>query len=406
MSGTEEKAPGLVWRPRSNGTRAAYWIASPAAIKAGYTPKTVRLHHEAGDPLLATRCHVLQAEMLTWLEQAGKGKPAHYDGTFASLVRFYETHPDSPYFELHENSQRDYSNTLRLLMAHKGKRRVSAVDASDIKRWYKEIAEASSVAWAYYTINVLKAVLSFGTTKRIKECRLLRIELREARFRAGKRRRSRMTYEQVDLFRRTAHEMGYGWMALLVTAQFCFAMRRRDLIGEWLRKAPEGMDGIRYRKWLWRDGWTFDQIDQAGVFRKLVSKTEETSGVEAAHTIWDYPILVEEMAKIGWPSNPRLGPVVIDPRTGLPPPYFTCRYLFRRIANKAGIPVNVKMMDTRAGANTEAREAGATKEESMALLTHTQEHTNRGYLRDLREQSHRAAVKRVQSWGKKQERDL
>jgi hypothetical protein len=404
MPGTETKAPGLVWRTRSNGAQAAYWVATPAAVKAGYRPKTVRLHHEAGDPLLASRCHVLQAEMLTWLEQAGKGRPTHYDGTYASLVRFYETHPDSPYHELHPNTQRTYSNTMKLLMVHKGKRLVRQTDASDVRRWYKELSDTHSVGWAYYTINVLKSVLSFGATKRIAECRLLRVELREAKFRAGKRRDRFMTFAQVNAFRHKAHEMGYGWMALMVTAQFCFAMRRRDIIGEWL---PAGADaiGIRYRTRIWRDGWTFDQIDSRGVFRKLVSKTEETSGVVAVHRVADFPILLEEMKQVGWPSERRAGPVIIDPRTGLPPPYWTCRYLFRRIATAAKIPEEVWNMDARAGANTEAYEAGVTKEEAMAMMTHTQENTNRGYLRNFEEQSHRAAVKRVETWGKKQERE-
>lgn len=339
--------------------------------------------------------------MLTWLEKAGQGRPPQYDGTFSSLVRYYEAHPDSPYHELHQNTKRTYSNTMRLLMKHKGSRRVSGVDASDVRRWYKELCESHSVGWAYFNVNVLKSVLSFGATKRIRECRLLRVELREAKFRAGKRRGNFMTFEQVNAFRRKAHEMGYGWMGLMVTAQFCFAMRRRDLIGEWL-KGNSAAAGIRYRTSIWRDGWTFDQIDNRGVFRKLVSKTEETSGVVAVHTIADYPELVEELALVG---ERRAGPVIINPRTGLPPHYYTCRHLFRRIATAAGIPEEVWNMDARAGANTEAYEAGVTKEESMALLTHTQEHTNRGYLRDLKEQSHRAAVKRVESRGKKQERE-
>lgn len=401
MSDPEKPPPGLVWRKR-NGPPAAYWLATPAAIKAGYTPKSVRLHHEAGDPLLGSRCHVLQAEMLTWLADCGKGRPALYNGTFASLVRYYETHPDSPYFELKPKTQVTYSNTLKLLMANKGARMVRAVDGADVKRWYKELCEASSVGWAYYTINVLKAVLSFGATKRFKECRLLRTELREAIFRNGPRRKHRLTFEQVTAFRQKAHEMNLGWMALTVTFQWAFAVRRRDVIGEWLKTDSETI-GVRYRNKVWRDGFTWDHIDEAGVFRKLISKTEFSSGVEAAHTIADYPELVEELALV---ETGRIGPIVIDSRTGLPPNDATCRRYFRIIGRACGIPDEVWNMDARAGANTEAYEGGATKEESMAMMTHTQESTNRGYLRDLREQSHRAAVKRVGSRGPKEERKL
>src|SRR6266403_432060 len=297
MSNTE-KAPGLAWRKRRDGARAAYWIARKDAVKAGYKPKVVRLHHAPEDPMLAARCHVLQAEMLTWLSECGKGRPAIYNGTFASLVRYYETHPDSPYFDLKQRTQRVYSVTLELLMKHKGTRRVDAVDGADVRRWYKELAETKSQSWAYFTINVLKAALSFGATKRFKECRLLRAELREAKFNNGKRRTERITFEQVTAFRKVAHEMGLGWMALTLTFQFAFGMRRRDVIGEWLRDET-GDTGIRRRgNYVWRDGLTWGCIDEHGVVRKLISKTEFTSAVVAVHEIADYPDLLEELALI------------------------------------------------------------------------------------------------------------
>lgn len=335
--------------------------------------------------------------MLAWLSDCGKGRPAIYNGTFASLVRYYETHPDSPYFDLKPKTQRVYSTTLELLMRMKGTRRVEAVDGSDVRRWYKELAENKSVAWAYFTINVLKAVLSFGATKRFKECRLLRAELREAKFNNGKRRSERITFDQVTTFRRAAHEMGHGWMALTLTFQFAFGMRRRDVIGEWL--VDEASDtGIRRRgNKVWRDGLTWGCVDEHGVVRKLISKTEITSAVVAVHAIADYPELLEELAFVGYPHERRVGPIVINSSTRLPPTEDECRYFFRKIARKAGIPDAILMMDARAGANTEAYEAGATEEEAMALLTHTEAPTNRGYLRDLQEQSHRAAVKRVGS---------
>lgn len=160
---------------------------------------------------------------------------------------------------------------LAAALRMKGTRRVEAVDGSDVRRWYKELAENKSVSWAYFTINVLKAVLSFGATKRFKECRLLRAELREAKFNNGKRRSERITFEQVTAFRKTAHEMGHGWMALTLTFQFAFGMRRRDVIGEWL--VDEASDtGIRRRgNKVWRDGLTWGCVDEHGVVRKSVS---------------------------------------------------------------------------------------------------------------------------------------
>lgn len=360
----------------------------------------VRLHYGPDDPMLVARCFALQAEMLGWAATRGEGRPATYDGTFISLVRIYETDPDSPYFELKATTQVTYSKTMASLMAHKGRRLIEATTGADVKRWYKEIIEATSVAWAYYTVNVLKSILSFGATKRIKECGVLRAELREAKFRAPPQRKEHLTYDQVVAFRGAAHEMGHGWMALCLTLQFDFGMRRRDVIGEWIDADP-GTDGIRRRKRVWRDGLTWGDIDAAGIVRKLVSKTAFSSGLVAVHAIADYPDVEAELAAI--PLERRIGPIVLDAK-GLPPNDAQCRYYFRMVARKAGIPDRVWNMDARAGADTEAYESGATEEEAMALLTHTERKTSRGYLRDLTEQSRRAATKRVSSRGKNSER--
>jgi len=283
-------------------------------------------------------------------------------------------------------------------MKNKGARRIDSVDGSDVRRWYKELCKAKSKAWGYYTISVLKAVLSFGSTKRITECTLLRAELREAKFSAGRRRKEFLTYGQVIAFRDKARELGAEWMGLCLLIQFELGIRRRDVIGEYLRDVP-GIDGIRYHGRVWRDGITWAHINSEGVFRKLVSKTALTSEMEAVHVIADYPELAAELARI--PAERRVGPIVIHGKTGLPPTEAQCRRYFRRIARECGIPDSVWNMDARAGANTEAFRAGATSEERMALLTHTERKTNDGYVRDLTEQSRRAAAKRVGSRGEK-----
>lgn len=394
MSTTEgEKAPGLVWRKRRDGSQVAYWTARPDLIRAGFAPKTVRLHYQLDDPALVSRCRDLQAQMLRWSVESRNGPTSAYDGTFASLVRFYETHPDSPYRDL-RTSQQNYSKCMAILMKNKGARRIDSVDGSDIKRWYKEIVATHSKGWAYYTINVLKTVLSFGASKRITECRLLRAELREVKFSTGQRRKEYLTYQQVIAFRDAAERMGVGWMGLCLLIQFDFGLRRRDVIGEYVTD-EHGEAAIRIGKRIWRDGMTWDMIDKEGVFRKLVSKTAFSSEEIAAHVISDYPDLAAEIAQI--PTERRIGPIVLNVKTGLPPTEPQCRRVFRRVARAIGLPENVQNRDARAGADTEAYEAGATAEESMALLTHTQEHTNRRYLKEKIEQSRRAATKRVAS---------
>lgn len=361
-------------------------------MKAGYRPKTVRLHYIADDPALIARCHRLQADMLSWAS-GGNGAP-HYDGTVASLVRLYETHENSSYRDIEQSTQRAYSKALALwIVKHTGNRLVEAVTGNDVRQWFKKlVASGLSVNTAYFAINVFKVALAFGSSLRLAGCRELREELRDTRFFGGQRRTEQLTYEQMTTLRDKARAMGLHYLARCIVLQFEFAMRRRDVIGKWYTDGA-GTDGIRHGKRVWRDGLTWADKDDDGVIRRVVSKTRRTTAAVAVHAIGDYPNVAEELART--PAEARIGPLVIHDKTGLPPTEEQCRYDFRRVAQACGIPAAVKMMDARAGANTEAYAAGATQEEAMALATHSEAKTNERYLRELADLSHQAAVKRV-----------
>lgn len=393
-----QKAPGLNWRTRGDGSQAAYWVPRRDLVEKGFRPRSVRLHYAADDPALYARCHVLQADMLRWAAGNRLARPLRYDGTLASLVKMYETDPDSPYFELKQTTQLGYTKTMKALVLHKGGKMISATTGADVKRWYKEFCDGTSMGWAYHIVNVFKCVLSYGATKRYTECLTLRHELREARFHKPTRSHEQLTYAQVQAFCASAEALGFPWMARCLKLQFDFGLRRRDVIGEYNRD-DGAQAGIRigWRHRVWRDGLTWQHIDEHGIVRKLVSKTEFTSALEAVHAIEDYPDVVADLART--PPESRVGPLVINHKTGLPPTEEQCRRYFRRIANHAGIPAEVKQRHARQGANTEAYEAGATQEEAMALLAHTEPQTNRGYLTETLNQSRRAAAKRV-AWRK------
>lgn len=394
------KAPGLVWRSRGDGTRAAYWAARQDLIKQGYQPRMVRLHYAEGDPMLIGRCHALQAEMLEWAKTAGVGRPPQYDGTVRSLVAMFEAHPDSSYRDIEPDTREKYSRALKLyIVGHKGAKRIDTTTGNDVKRWAKELLAAKySPNTVYYAINVFKIAVSFGSSLRIRECTVLRQELRDTRFHGGRRRTEQLTYGQVAAFRDKAREMGLHYMARCITLQFDFAMRRRDVIGKYYRE-DDSDAGIRKRarkgRWVWRDGLTWADKDEDGIVRRVVSKTRRTTAAVAVHAIADYPDVEAELART--PIERRVGPLVLHDKTGVPPTEEQCRRDFRTIAAACGIPFDVKMMDARAGADTEAYEAGVSTEDAMALLTHSEEATNRGYLRELTEQSRRAAKMRVAS---------
>lgn len=401
MRSTEkaEKAPGLTTRTRRNGASVKYWTARRDIVKLGYTPKMVRLH---GEPdVIVARCFLLQSEMLQWLAMRGKGPVPQYDGTFSSLIRLYQVHPNSPYRKLRPVTAADYSRVLRRFDEDKGMRRVEKITGSDTRVWYDELTAATSRGTASHTMGIIRSMLSFGASLRLPDCKMLREEMRYVEFPLGSGRKEYLTFEDVMAFRAAAGKLGkkmnrnFRWIELCLLFQFELALRRRDVIGEYVA-SEERASGIRGayrgRAKVWQDGVTWSCIDKNGVFTKLMSKTRDTSKEVAVHAIGNYPELARELAKT--PANERVGPIIIHDSTGVPPGESECIRTFRMIARAAGIPDNVQMRDARAGANTEAGEAGATEKEMMALLTHTQSKTNQGYDRVKLERSSSAAKKR------------
>jgi hypothetical protein len=62
-------APGL--KRRGKDRERLYWVARADIARAGYKPKSVRLHYDEADPahrsLIEAACHKFQAEMPTFL---------------------------------------------------------------------------------------------------------------------------------------------------------------------------------------------------------------------------------------------------------------------------------------------------------------------------------------------------
>jgi hypothetical protein len=96
----ENHAPGRKRMVRANGRINVYWVAAPAAVKAGYRPKTVPLNDDPGDVIatmeIAARCRALWAEMLEFMAGAERGPSGASIGTIAWIVDLYQIDQDSP----------------------------------------------------------------------------------------------------------------------------------------------------------------------------------------------------------------------------------------------------------------------------------------------------------------------
>jgi hypothetical protein len=376
------------------------WRATRAAIKAGYPVKSVNLSSLANDErLLIGRAQRLQAEMRQWLNGINKSEP-YYDGTISSLLNVYQLDSESPYNALKPSSRHPYDVYIRMLIMEVGSRQVTAVDGRDIRRWFTAWSQPDreggkrKIAAARMAITVLKTALKFGKACRMRGCADLKSILEDMEFEGLKPRTSAPTAAQVIAARAAAHKLGHPLAALAYALQFEATLRQWDVIGEWVplddKRASAVLDGKQ--KWI---GPTWSMIDHALVLRATPTKTEQTSAASIEVDLSECPMVVEELSKI--PVESRLGPLIVNPNTGLPYRQWYFRDLWRKCARLSGIPDTVWNRDLRAGGNTEGQRAGAPLDDRKKLMGHTavSRVTAEVYDRDKLEAARRVSRARV-----------
>lgn len=379
-------APGLKSRKRKQGPPALYWCARADLVKVGYQPETVRLPYslesQAHRDLITSACMRLQAEMLEWAS-GHRRDPNRFDGTLLTLSRRYQTDEASPFnTNMKHNTQRTDLSTLRLIEKAFGPRALRALKHDDFRRWYNEAKKPKEpggperVRRAYGIIKKLRELFSYGIMAGLPECQRLHTILAQARFSQPARRRIAMQLGHVEAFVSKAIEMGRLSLGLATAIQFETALRQRDVIGEWV-PIPEGGEGtgivINGRRW--QNGLTWADLAADLVVRKATTKT----GAIAAHDLKLHSTVLTLLDLV--PADRRVGPLIINEATGKPYAEWVFTREWRVVAKAAGIPDEVRNMDARAGALTEADDAGAELDFIRATAAHAQASTTLRYLR-------------------------
>ncbi|MCT8970689.1 integrase [Microbaculum marinisediminis] len=396
----DDDAPGYKARRNKDGTVRHVWVARADLVRKGYTPKTVRLHYDATTPdgraLIAAACRRYQAEMLSWA--AGQKQDyLRFDGTLRSLIRLYQTDPASPYKAVKWNTRRnDYDPSLAILERAFGKRSLSALRHPDFRRWYDEAKKPATpggperVRRAHGLIKMLRLLMSYGIMTELPECARLKSILDEARFKQPARRRVRLELKHVRSFITAALEAGRLSLALGTALQFETGMRQRDVIGEW-EPIPDGgsASGVVLRRRRWVNGLTWSDIGDDLVLRKATTKTGSLIAVDLALC----PLVTELLEQI--PAEQRVGALIVDEMAGRPYAEWAYGREWRVVARAAGIPDTVWNMDARAGAITEAEDAGAALDEIRGAVGHAQASTTARYSRGALGKARRIAELRA-----------
>jgi hypothetical protein len=231
-------------------------------------------------------------------------------------------------------------------------------------------------------------MVAYGVTMGYEDCIKAVLILGKLRFSTPPARRSLMTFQQAKAVRDVAHEIGLGSVALATALQFELSLRQKDVIGEW-EPAPLSVGGITHRGTRWANGLQWSNIDSAGILRKTHTKT----GAYVEFDLKLYPAVLEEIERVS--REKRIGPMIVSERTGEPYKHRTFTQTWRKVADRAGVPRSVWNMDARAGAISEAYDAGAGETDVMKHAGHKNRQTSARYNRGTLEQTSRVARLRL-----------
>lgn len=358
-------------------------------------PKSVRLWigitpDETEALYISDRANVLQAEMLAFNGNGGVFLPSTvYAGDMRSLVGVYQTDPDSPF---HKNRYRSRMNRLSLLkriVDQYGDLYLSDIKPRDVLRWYEGWAADGKVAMGHAMIATLRVLMSFGSSLlECPECERLSTKLHYMRFKGIAPRNTRLTPEQVIAIRAEAHRRGFPSIAKASAIQCDGMLRQKDVIGEWVPLSEPGFSDVIHRGKKWLRGVRGDEIDSALVLRHMTSKRDKPVEIPLRYA----PMVMEEFPD-GFPTS---GPLIVSELTGRPWQADYFRRFWREIADAVGIPKEVRNMDTRAGAITEATEADVPLEHIKHAATHSDIATTQRYSRGAAEKTAGVLISRVE----------
>lgn len=390
MNMPKSDAPGFDKRTLSDGSFVYYWIARRASRFAiNYPIKNVRL--KCDEETAKARCRVLSEELRVWLAAQAEAPMPAFDGTITSLINNYLTDPDSPFAGVRANTQTSYLADLKIIKRTVGARRVASLTRRDFSAWHRNFALPKNggpprARRARGLMVMLRAIIGYGVTMRFAGCRDARDVLSEMQFPQSERRIQALTVAQAEAIIDKALELGLRSIALGQALQFELGLRQIDVIGQWNKN--DGGGGIAYGDRKWSGGITWTELT-SGRLAKRTSKTGQMGEWNPAA----YPLILKAMA--AFPEAERIGPAIINEPTGQP--YKDRRYghVWRKVANKAGIPREVWNMDSRAGAISEANDAGANIEDMRQFATHANAQTTQRYIRRTGASTDRVAELRI-----------
>ncbi|TCU77035.1 hypothetical protein EDE08_102579 [Bradyrhizobium sp. R2.2-H] len=270
--------------------------------------------------------------------------PKHcFDGTIAGLVKCYRADERSPYFKLKHKVRNGYDGNLNKIVSDFGHYEVEGLTADRIMGFYHQWAEGGKIAMGHALAAKLRLLSGFGaTTLGDARCIPFAHIMRTLRFPAAQARLVPMTADYATAVRRKAHEIGWPSIALAQAIQFELKLRQVDVIGEWIPLSDPTPSTIVWGNEKWVRGLRWSDVDDKLILRfTTVDKVKRKIPHEVDLT--KLPMVLEELEKL--PAMPTSGPMIICEANDRPYSGNEFRRKWRLVANKAGLPDNIRNAD-------------------------------------------------------------
>jgi hypothetical protein len=297
--------------------------------------------------------------------------------TLAQLVEAYKTDKVSTFHKLRYNTRTNQASILRRMVAAKGNVELSAIKRRDLVEWHMEWSAGEKLSMGHAFIAALRTVCGFGASMlELEQCERISMVLHRMKFPHAPARIVHLNADQAAAICTAAREH-FGWYSLALAQAFQFEcmFRQRDCIGEWVPDAEPGESDVHYQGQKWLRGIRWEEINDKWILTHKTSKKQKDiqwNLAAAPMVLAELAVMVElPVDQLSRHLFPASGPIVINDVNGLPWSATEYRRKWRKVANHVGVPKEVRSMDSRAGAITEATEAGADIEHVKHAATHS-----------------------------------
>jgi hypothetical protein len=345
-----------------------YWAPPQADIKAGYAIRSMRLpgrSDDGRDMERAAKARDLTRELLRWREDQS---PKVQHGTWQWIIGRYKSDDFSPIHDVKGNTRNGYLEQARYWENAIGAVLIAETDFATIKNIQRGMqAKGRSDAFIQRAMSSLRRMVGYGVKIDPSLFRDVRDVLAEMTFRGSSRRNVCPTRDQVFAIIAEANKDGNTLFALGLELQWWLACRSIDIRGDKINGQ-------------WQDGLTWGMVDlDLGTITKTPSKTEKY--MPEAIT-WDLSAIHHVIAALrAIPPAHRIGPVIRNTR-GNTYDKRSWADTFAKYRALAGVPEEIKAMDVRAGAITDAKRNGATAIQMRDAANHSSVQTTNRYIRD------------------------